>query len=383
MLVPFTNLSLHYQPLTTQFIATLEKHLENSNLILGQTVADFEIQFANFCHKPYCVTVNSGTDALTLALLAYDIGPGDEVITAPNSFFATAESIHHTGAKVVFADISSDTYTLDPRQVAQKITSKTKAIIPVHLYGQPADMDPLIKLAKQHHLHIIEDCCQAHGAQYNNRPVPYTATGIFSFVAAKNLGSLGDGGAIVTNQAVIAKRLQYLRNHGSLKKYHHQYLGFNSRLDALQAAFLSLKLPHLSTWNRLRQQHAALYSELLQNLPQLTLPQPVDYANHVYHLYVIRTLHRDRLQTYLESHGISTVIHYPIPIHLQPPYRKQGYRRGDFPITESLTGQILSLPLFPELTKEQIKYVCQTIKNFYPINFYSIPQLHSYRLPLS
>ena len=273
--------------------------------------------------------------------------------------------ITKVGATPVFADINPQTYTLDPNLVAAAITPKTRAIIPVHLCGQSADMNPLIALAKKHRLIIIEDCCQAHGAKYKGKPVPVTGTGAFSFYPGKNLGSFGDGGALVTNSLPIATLVKKLRNDGSLVKYRHDLIGSKSRLDTLQAAVLNIKLKYLKNWNNLRRQHAQLYHQLLGGIPQIKVPQRADHAYHVYHLYMIEAPRRNQLQKYLASRGIATVIHYPIPIHLQPAYKHLGYKRGDFPVTEAAAKHILSLPMFPELTNTEIRYIASVIKRFY------------------
>ena len=273
--------------------------------------------------------------------------------------------ISKVGAKPVFADVDPQTFTIDPQKVALVITKKTKAIIPVHLCGQAADMDPLIKIARQHKLAIIEDCCQAHGARYKAKVLPVTGLGAFSFYPGKNLGSFGDGGALVTNDPAIAKKVQLLRNDGSLQKYHHLIIGNKSRLDTVQAAILSVKLKHLNRWNNLRRRHAQAYTRKLKSISAINLPIEAPYNRHIYHLYVINAKHRDRLQKHLWSLGIETGIHYPVPIHLQPAYAHLGYKKGDFPVTELAAKTILSLPMFPELTDTEINYIAATIRKFY------------------
>lgn len=363
MKIQFVDLKRQNQLHHSEWMKAIETAVDSAEFIMGETLENFEKFFAEFCQVKYCLGLNSGTDALELALRALEIGPGDEVITAPNSYFSSAMVISKVGATPIFADIDPDTYTIDPQKVSSAISSRTKAIMPVHLYGQAADMDPLIKLAKKHHLHIIEDCCQAHGAKYKGKTVPVTGLGAFSFYPGKNLGSFGDGGALVTNSARIAQKVKMLRNDGTKQKYHHYMIGYKSRLDTLQAAILAPKLKHLNAWNQLRLHHAHTYYQRLKKIPYIKLPHIG--PQHVCHVYVIEALHRDKLQEYLFMRGISTVIHYPIPIHLQPPYKKLGYRKGDFPVTEAATKKIISLPMFPELTITEIDYIAKTIESFY------------------
>lgn len=365
MNISFVDLIRQNQLHRAEYSRAINQVVSSADFILGQQVEQFESVFARFCDAKYCISLNSGTDALEFALRAYGIGAGDQVITAPNSYFSTAMVVTKVGATPVFADINPQTYTLNPHQVAAAITSKTRAIIPVHLCGQTADMDPLIALAKKYGLTIIEDCCQAHGAQYKSKTVPVTGTGAFSFYPGKNLGSFGDAGALVTNSKHIADLVVKLRNDGSREKYRHDLIGSKSRLDTLQAAILLIKLKYLRHWNNLRRRHARLYSQLLKDIPQIKIPIEANYAHHVYHLYIIEAPHRNQLQKYLNDHGIATVIHYPIPIHLQHAYRSLGYKQGDFPITETAAKRILSLPMFPELTDREIHYVAATIHRFY------------------
>lgn len=365
MNVAFVDLKRQNRLYHRRFLAAIDKMVKSADFILGQDLETFETAFAKFCGAKYCLGLNSGTDALELALRAYGIGAGDQVITAPNSYFSTAMVITKVGATPVFADVDPQTYTLDPHQVATAITPKTRAIIPVHLSGQSANIDPLIALAKRHHLIIIEDCCQAHGAQYKGKTVPVTGTGAFSFYPGKNLGAFGDAGALVTNSKQIADLVAKLRNDGSLVKYKHELIGSKSRLDTLQAAILNIKLNYLKPWNQFRRRHARLYSQLLKDIPQIKLPTEASYARHVYHLYMIETPRRNQLQKYLNDHGIATIIHYPIPIHLQPAYKHLGYKKGDFPVTEAAAKRILSLPMFPELTNAEIHYIASIIRRFY------------------
>ena len=312
--------------------------------------------------------MDSGTSALELALRAYDIGPGDEVITAANSFIASALAISHAGATPVLVDVDPFTHTIDVTGIERAITSRTKAILPVHLYGHPAHMDPIRQLAEQHGLIVIEDACQAHGARYKGRRAGSLGhAAAFSFYPGKNLGAYGDGGMVVTNDADIRKRLEMLRNYGQEEKYHHLTQGFNRRLDTLQAAVLRVKLKYLEKWNAARRWQAELYHRLLAGTA-LVLPSEAVGAQSVWHLYVIRTEHRDKLKEYLASRGIAAGIHYPVPIHLQPAYKNLGYKRGSFPVTEQYAQRILSLPMYAELTPELIEYVSKTILTFLSAN---------------
>jgi dTDP-4-amino-4,6-dideoxygalactose transaminase len=314
----------------------------------------------------YGVGVDSGTSALELALRAYEIGPGDEVITAANTFIATVLAISYTGATPVLVDIDPESYNLDPARVEQVITSRTKAIVPVHLYGQPADMDPIVEIARRHHLVVIEDAAQAHGARYKGRRAGSLGdAAAFSFYPAKNLGAYGDGGMVVTNDSKIADSLRMLRNYGQSKKYHHQLKGFNRRLDTLQASVLRVKLKYIDQWNAARRRHARLYNKGL-NESGLILPIEAEGSDSVFHLYVVRTDQREQLQRGLQQEGISTGIHYPIPIHLQPAYEDLGYQRGDFPITEQFAEQILSLPMYPELPGSAIEQTVAAVQACLP-----------------
>lgn len=360
--VPFVDLSAQYASIKDEVTEAIAKVLERTDFILGRDVALFEEEFAAFCGVDYAVGVDSGTSGLELALRAYGVGPGDEVITVANTFMATALAISFTGATPVLVDIDPDTYTLDASLLESVITARTKAIIPVHLYGQPADMDPILELAEHHGLIVIEDACQAHGATYKGKPVGSLGhAAAFSFYPGKNLGAYGDAGAVVTSDTKVAELLKMLRNYGSAQKYHHKMRGFNRRLDTLQAAVLRVKLPHLEAWSAARRQHAKLYNELLED--SALVPIEADYARSVYHLYVVRVKNREELQANLQAQGVSTGIHYPIPVHLQPAYQDLGYQGGDFPITERYAKEILSLPMYPELPLEQIERVAQAIKH--------------------
>ena len=366
--VPFVDLAAQYSTIADEINETTSRIIQKADFILGREVRLFEEEFAAFSEARYAVGVDSGTSALELALRAYDIGPGDEVITAANSFIASALAISHAGATPVLVDVDPFTHTIDVTGIERAITSRTKAILPVHLYGHPAHMDPIRQLAEQHGLIVIEDACQAHGARYKGRRAGSLGhAAAFSFYPGKNLGAYGDGGMVVTNDADIRKRLEMLRNYGQEEKYHHLTQGFNRRLDTLQAAVLRVKLKYLEKWNAARRWQAELYHRLLAGTA-LVLPSEAVGAQSVWHLYVIRTEHRDKLKEYLASRGIAAGIHYPVPIHLQPAYKNLGYKRGSFPVTEQYAQRILSLPMYAELTPELIEYVSKTILTFLSAN---------------
>lgn len=362
--VPFVDLAAQYTAIAEEINEATARVLRGTDYILGRDVSLFEEEFAAFCEAGYAVGVDSGTSALELALRAYDIGSGDEVITAANTFMATALAISYTGATPVLVDIDPETYTIDIAGLERAITDRTKAIMPVHLYGQPADMDPLLEIAQQHGLVVIEDACQAHGAEYKGKRVGSLGNAAaFSFYPAKNLGAYGDGGVVITNDAQVAETIRMLRNYGQRAKYHHVVLGYNRRLDTLQAAILRVKLKYLDAWNNARRQHADLYRRLLSGNGVVT-PTEASYAESIWHLYVIRVADRSALSAYLADRGIASGIHYPIPIHLQPAYRDLGYKQGDFPISEHYAEQILSLPMYAELTSDAVKYIAETIRDF-------------------
>lgn len=363
MKVPFLDLKLQHSQLTDQLNEAIQRVMSRSRFILGEEVETFEHEFAAYCGVKHCVGVGSGTDALNLALEACGVGPEDEVITVSHSFIGTAIAIWRTKARTVFVDIDPATYTMDPEHVARAITPRTKAILPVHLYGQCSDMDPLLDLARKHDLWVIEDACQAHGAIYKGRLAGSMGhLGCFSFYPSKNLGACGDGGAITTNDGDLAKRLRLLRNYGQTSKYRHEQIGYNSRLDELQAAVLNIKLRYLDEWNQARTRFADQYDEML-NGSNVTLPQVADWGRSVFHLYVIRTTRRDELQQHLHRKGVETLIHYPIPIHLQLPSINMKYPANTLMITERCAAELLSLPMYPEISHEQIAYVCQTIRD--------------------
>ena len=326
-------------------------------------MTQFEEDFAAYCGCRYAVGVGSGTDALWLALLAVGVGPGDEVITVPSTFMATAEAITYCGAKPVFVDIDALTYTMDPTLLEDAITARTKAIIPVHLFGQPADMHPILEIARARGLHVIEDAAQAHGAEYKgSRAGSLGDAGCFSFYPGKNLGAFGEAGAVVTNDETLQEKIRVLRDHGQVQKYHHTMVGWNCRMDGIQAAVLGVKLPHLEKGNDLRRLHAAKYDEALQGIEEVVTPYVADYAHHVYHIYAMRVARRDELIAVLAAMGIACGIHYPVPIHLQDAYRSLGHEIGDFPISERVAQHVISLPMFPELTSAQLAIVINAVK---------------------
>jgi len=361
--VPFVDLKAQYQSIKSEVDAAIARVIENTSFILGPEAERFENAFAEYVNARFCVGLNSGTAALHLALLACGIGAGDEVIIPANTFFATAEAVSLTGATPVFVDADPLAYTIDAGRIERAITPRTRAIIPVHLYGQPADLDPIFEIARGRNLRVIEDAAQAHGAEYKGKRVGALGDiGCFSFYPGKNLGAYGEGGAVVTNDEQLAKRVRLLRDHGSEKKYRHEIVGYNFRLEGIQAAVLDVKLKHLDRWNELRRAHAARYSDLLKD-SGLVLPAEMDYARHVYHVYVVQSEARDALQKSLSDAGIQTGIHYPIPIHLQPAYASMGHQRGDFPEAERQSDRVLSLPMFAELSEEQIERVTAAIRS--------------------
>lgn len=349
-----------------EFMQDFKTILTRVEFVGGQAVDDFEATFADYCQTKHCIGVGNGTDALYLIFRALGLQPGDEVIVPAMSFMATAEILSPLGLKAVFADIDAATYTLSPTLVEPLITEKTKALLPVHLYGQPADMAGLNTLARAHNLYLIEDSAQGHGADFQEKRTGSLGfAAAFSFYPGKNLGAFGDGGAILTDDDEFAKNVRMLANHGRLSKYEHLVEGVNSRLDTFQAAILLTKLKYLDKWTAQRQQRAKLYNDLLADIPELTLPQIGPERTHVYHLYVIQTNRRDELLTYLQSQNIQAGIHYPIPLHLQPALKYLGYREGDFPVSEKLGRECLSLPMFPELTEAEVRTVSDAIHRFF------------------
>jgi dTDP-4-amino-4,6-dideoxygalactose transaminase len=431
MEIPFLDLKTPHRELEEEIVDVFRRCLRTASFVGGEQVQGFEQEFAQFCETKYCVAVNSGTDALRFALIAAGIGPGDEVITVPNTFIATTEAISQTGAKPVFVDIDEKTYNMDPNQLEDYLkkqrkvrgvrgkgltrnpkpetcnnsfrltphasrpysftaalqhsstAKRLKAILAVHLYGQPVNMDSILEIADRYGLIVIEDACQAHGALYYSRKEErwkkagsMGLAGCFSFYPGKNLGACGEGGAVTTNNEEIAQKIRMLRDHGQAKKYYHEFEGYNGRLDAIQAGILRVKLKHLADWNEKRRHNASLYTQLLNTaapqhgstaaLNTIITPFEPEWTKAVYHLYIIRTQKRDELQKYLSENGISTGLHYPIPLHLQNAYKDFNLINGNYPVTEKVSNEILSLPMFPNLTSEQIEYVTSKIKNFFP-----------------
>ncbi len=410
MNVPFLDLKFPHKELESELTAVFRDCILNAGFIGGPKVEGFEKDFAQFCETKYCIGVNSGTDALRFALMAAGIGPGDEVITVPNTFIATSEAISQVGAKVVFVDIDERTFNMDPTKLEVYLKKRSQesgvrsqenlkpesrnlkparpaAVLPVHLYGQCADIDSISEIAGRYGLIVIEDACQAHGSQYfskkENRWKKAGSMGLagaFSFYPGKNLGACGEGGAVTINDEKLAQKIRMIRDHGQAKKYYHDMEGYNGRLDAMQAGLLQIKLRKLPEWNEKRRRNAALYSQLLaagsrvsgvggsENLDpssSVLAPYVPDWARPVFHLYIARVQRREELQKYLNEKGIGTGLHYPIPLHLQNAYAGNGFKKGDFPVTEKVAPEILSLPMFPELSEEQIKYVVDSIMEFY------------------
>jgi dTDP-4-amino-4,6-dideoxygalactose transaminase len=388
--VPFLDLVKPHQELESELLAVVKEAFSTAGFIGGPMVEGFEREFANFCDTKYCVGVNSGTDALRFAFMAAGVGQGDIVITVPHTFIATTEAISQAGAQIAFVDINEQTYTLDPAKlktyletqcemdpgtgklVDKKSKLRVAAIVPVHLYGQAADMDPILELAARYHLVVVEDACQSHGAEYfSKKENVWKKAGsmglaaAFSFYPGKNLGACGEAGAITTNDEKLAQKMRMIRDHGQAKKYYHDVEGYNGRLDSIQAGWLSVKLRHLAKWNESRRMLAHAYHKLLEDLKgAVVLPIEAPFTKGVYHLYVIRLQDREALQAHLAEMGIGTGIHYPIPLHLQKAYQHLGYKQGDFPVTEKVASEIVSLPMFPQLTAEQQKLVAESVAIF-------------------
>jgi len=359
--IPFVDLHAQYKSIASDVTAAMMRVVERGDYILGDDVRLFEEEFAKYIGTSEAISVGSGLDALEFALRAYGIGPDDEVITAANTFIATVLAIMATGARPILVDVNRETYNIDPAAIEAAITPRTKAIMPVHLYGQPADMQPILEIARKHGLIVVEDAAQAHGAWYDGRRAGALghAAG-FSFYPAKNLGAYGDGGMVVTNDAAAAEKIRRFRNYGQRVKYEHPEIGTNSRLDTIQAAVLRVKLPHLDRWNAARGEHAASYNALLAGT-SIVLPKTAQKCTHVYHLYVIQLDRCQEVQKALTARGIGTGIHYPIPIHLQEACASLGYRKGEFPVTEIAASRILSLPMYPEMTTEQCEFVADEL----------------------
>jgi dTDP-4-amino-4,6-dideoxygalactose transaminase len=362
-MIPLVDLRRQYLDLKSEIDSAVMRVLETGQFVLGPEVEAFEKEFASLCAAESGIATNSGTSALHLALLASGIGRGDEVITVPFTFVATTAAICYTGATPVFVDVRPDTFTMDVTQIERAITRRTKAIMPVHLYGQAADMDPIMSIASRHGLTVIEDACQAHGAEYKGRPVGAIGdAGCFSFYPGKNLGAYGEGGIVVTNRRSMDRDIRMLRDWGQEKKYHHVLKGYNYRMEGMQGAILRVKLRRLNDWTNARRAHAVAYRELLAE-SGVTVPVEAPFARHVYHVYAVRTTDRATLQRSLQSHGVSTGIHYPIPVHLQPAYADLGHQVGAFPESERAANEVLSLPMFPELSTTQIEQVCAAVRH--------------------
>ncbi|MGH7996370.1 MAG: DegT/DnrJ/EryC1/StrS family aminotransferase [Opitutaceae bacterium] len=362
MKVPFLDLRAQHDPIRAELLSAFNEVIDGNSFAGGPFVARFEEDFAVFCQASHAIGVGNGTDALWLALLAKGVGPGDEVITVPNSFMATAEAISFTGATPVFVDFDERTYTLDPARLEKAITTRTKAVIPVHLYGQTADMDPIMEIAGRHGLFVLEDACQAHGAEYKGRragSIGHAAA--FSFYPGKNLGALGEAGAVTTSDRALAERIKCLREHGQSKKYHHSHIGWNARMDGLQAAALRIKLRLLAQGNAARRAHAQEYNKLLAGIDGIQLPYVAPDRTPVFHLYVVRIAERDRVLSALAERGIACGIHYPKPLHLQPAYASLNLGPGSFPVSEFQAEELLSLPMFPELTSQQVEAVAREL----------------------
>jgi dTDP-4-amino-4,6-dideoxygalactose transaminase len=360
--VPLVDLRTQYLALKPEIMSAIEGVLDGMHLFLGPELQKFERSFAAYCECLYGVGTSSGTDALALALRACDIGPGDEVITVSNTFIATVEAIALVGATPIFVDIDPDTYVMQWQQLDQVYTSRTKALLPVHLYGHPAEMGPILDFARSHNLYVIEDASQAHGATYQGRRVgSFGDIACFSLYYSKNLGAFGEAGVCTTSNSILSEKMRMIRDHGSRVRYCHELMGVNARLDEIQAALLQVKLPHLESWNAARQSHAAFYSEHLLDVVE-TVPAVRSWASHVYCYYVVQVPGRDQFRLALEQEGIGTNIHYPTPIHLQPACAVYGYTRGMLPVTEAVAERIVSLPMYPELTPEQLELVVAAVK---------------------
>jgi dTDP-4-amino-4,6-dideoxygalactose transaminase len=361
--VPFLDLWSQHLPLMSEFNQAIQEVIESSAFAGGRFVTAFEDEFAAYGEVPYAIGVGSGTEALWLSLLACGVGAGDEVITVPSTFMATAEAITYCGARPVFIDVDERTYTMNPDALKNALTAKTKAIIPVHLFGQPADMDPILEFGRNHGLPIIEDACQAHGATYKGKRVGTLGdTACFSFYPGKNLGAFGEAGAIVTGSSKLNEKIRILRDHGQVRKYFHSAVGWNCRMDGIQAAVLRIKLRQLEAGNQRRRNHAAHYGAGLREFDQIITPTEASYARHVYHTYAIRVSNRDETVKRLTDQGIATGIHYPVPVHLQEAYRDLGYAPGAFPVSERCAAEFVSLPMYPELTPSQVELVIEAVK---------------------
>jgi dTDP-4-amino-4,6-dideoxygalactose transaminase len=363
--IPYLDLKAQIKPLRAEIDAAIARTIDNCSFCLGPDTAQFEKDFAKFCGAEHAIGFNSGTSALHVAMLLLKVGPGDEVITTPFTFVATSWAISYVGAKPVFVDIDDATMNLDPNLVERAITPKTKAVMPVHLYGQPFDVDPILEICRKHKLPMVEDACQSHGAKYKGKTIgTFGELSGFSFYPGKNLGAAGEGGALVTNNLEFAKRAKSLREHGSSVRYYHDEVGFNYRMEGIQGAVLGVKLPHLKKWTSERQRVAKRYAELLKDTP-LQLPHEAGFAESVWHLYVVRHPRRDELKAHLDANGVGCALHYPLPLHLQKCYANLGHQPGDFPVAEKAARECLSLPIYPELTDAQIQRVAEVVHGFF------------------
>lgn len=361
MQIPLLDLKAQYATIRDEIRAAVDEVLESQHFIFGPVVERLEDEIARYCNADYAIGVASGSDALLLSLMAIDVGPGDEVITTPFTFFATAGAISQLGATPVFVDIEPKTYNINPTLIEERITDKTKAIIPVHLYGQCADMKPILEIAQQHNLKVVEDAAQAIGAEYHkHRAGAMGDLGCLSFFPSKNLGGYGDGGMVVANDAALAEKVKTLRVQGANPKYYHAVVGCNSRLDAIQAAVLCVKLKYLDAWNQRRRENAQRYDELFEGTPVVT-PYAEPHNLHIYNQYTIRVKGRDALEQHLKSKGIGCALYYPLPLHLQECYKHLGYRTGDLPEAEQAATEVISIPIYPELTEAQQRYVVESI----------------------
>lgn len=369
MKVPFLDINAQNAPLRREFSAAIEEVIDTGAFAGGPFVEKFEEDFARFCGCHHAIGVGNGTDALWAALLAFGVGPGDEVVTVPSTFMATAEAITYCGARPVFVDVDERTYTMDPSRLEKAITKKTRAIIPVHLFGQTADMDPILEIARAHKLPVIEDAAQAHGAEYKGRRAGSLAdAGCFSFYPGKNLGAFGEAGAVVTDNEELQRKIRVFRDHGQTRKYHHTMVGWNCRMDGIQGAVLRIKLRHLEKANALRRTHALRYDRALDRAKGVVTPFRSPDALHVYHIYAIRVKQRDEVIRLLGEKGIGCGIHYPIPVHLQEAYSNLGYHEGSFPIAERAAREFVSLPMFPQLTPAQVDIVVEAVKEVVGLN---------------
>ncbi len=360
-MIPFLDLKAQYDAIRSEIQAAIDETIESSRFILGPQVEAFESEFASYCQTDHAVGVSSGTSALQLALIAAGVGPGDEVVTVSCTFVATVAAIYHVGAHPVLVDVDPRSLTLDPGQLEDAISNRTRAVIPVHLHGQMANMDPIMEIARDRGLAVIEDAAQAHGAEYRGRRAGSIGDlGCFSFYPGKNLGAYGEAGAVVTRRADLAQTLRVLRDQGQDRKYHHIFPGFNFRMDGIQGAVLRVKLRYIEEWTEARRRHASLYGRLLSG-GAAAVPIEVDGNRHVYHVYGVRVSRRDRVQTHLEEGGVSTGIHYPVPVHLQPAFAELRMHQGDLPVTEDAADSLLSVPMFPEMTDDQIRSVCEAL----------------------